>query len=534
MSMGLVLHASWIMTPHEVGAPRGDASGIEFMKYMTGGIHLFRMQLFFVLAGFFACLLVRKRGVRSFAWNRFQRVALPLAVFWCLLWPVMMTQWMAGRQQSGALPLPYPAWQITIGVFQNMTFSTTATFHLWFLYYLCLIYVGAIGIRSALLLIDRQGVLRTLCSNVAGYIVSRRWNVLALALITAPALFLCRDFAGIGNNRSRLEPDWGGLASYAIYFVVGWFIFRNAERLPGMLRGWKWCLAAGVLMTIPSYYFSIWAQTHGYETPAYPFLTNGDVQYDEAQQRYRYPEFRDQLLAAEPGSAAFTIRQNLPDDIVKYVAAHESLTENQLAGFLEGMNKSVLADPEFLSEADLSRIPLPNVVDSSIGRSTARLNQAEVTLMNRAVLNASFDGVFHGRDRDQPNYTPIRVAFCYLYSLGSWLMIVGCLGFSQHFFPDQNRFWRYFSDASYWFYLLHLPIQAQFLYWFGGEPWHWSLKFGLYVFGTLAILLPTYHYLVRPSWIGWLLNGRRFPVWRLPSKEQTVAESEPIEKRLPA
>ena len=42
---------------------------------VDAGIHMFRMQLFFLLAGFFACLLVRKRGVGSFLRNRFFRIA---------------------------------------------------------------------------------------------------------------------------------------------------------------------------------------------------------------------------------------------------------------------------------------------------------------------------------------------------------------------------------------------------------------------------------------------------------------------------
>ena len=75
MSMGIVLHAAWIMTPGESGAPMTDVSASTVTSYIDAGIHMFRMQLFFLLAGFFACLLVRKRGVGSFLRNRFFRIA---------------------------------------------------------------------------------------------------------------------------------------------------------------------------------------------------------------------------------------------------------------------------------------------------------------------------------------------------------------------------------------------------------------------------------------------------------------------------
>ena len=92
MSMGLVLHAAWLMVPEDAGAPRIDASANRVTEYVCLVIHTFRMQLFFVLAGLFACLLVRKRGASRFIVNRLHRIALPLVLFWMILCPIMMYQ----------------------------------------------------------------------------------------------------------------------------------------------------------------------------------------------------------------------------------------------------------------------------------------------------------------------------------------------------------------------------------------------------------------------------------------------------------
>jgi hypothetical protein len=39
-------------------------------------------------------------------------------------------------------------------------------------------------------------------------------------------------------------------------------------------------------------------------------------------------------------------------------------------------------------------------------------------------------------------------------------------------------------------------------------PWHWVGKLALILLPSFAILLLTYHYLVRNTWLGKFLNGR--------------------------
>ena len=70
---------------------------------------------------------------------------------------------------------------------------------------------------------------------------------------------------------------------------------------------------------------------------------------------------------------------------------------------------------------------------------------------------------------------------------------------------------RYVSDASYWIYLVHLPIVVALQILVSRLPWHWSIKFPLILVVGLAVLFATYHYLVRATFVGQFLNGRRYP-----------------------
>ena len=93
--------------------------------------------------------------------------------------------------------------------------------------------------------------------------------------------------------------------------------------------------------------------------------------------------------------------------------------------------------------------------------------------------------------------------------LYAWGMCIGLIGLFQAVLNRDRPSARYLSDASYWMYLIHLPliIVGQGLV----RDWNMPalLKF-LLVCGTVsAILLATYHFLVRYTPVGTLLNGKR-------------------------
>lgn len=70
---------------------------------------------------------------------------------------------------------------------------------------------------------------------------------------------------------------------------------------------------------------------------------------------------------------------------------------------------------------------------------------------------------------------------------------------------------RYVADSSYWLSLMHLTVLAFFAGLLHEVPLHWTITYPLQLAGTLVVLFVSYRYLVRSTFIGAILNGRRYP-----------------------
>jgi glucan biosynthesis protein C len=79
-------------------------------------------------------------------------------------------------------------------------------------------------------------------------------------------------------------------------------------------------------------------------------------------------------------------------------------------------------------------------------------------------------------------------------------------------FAESPRPWiAWISDASYWSYLLHLPVTVALQIWVVDKAWPGPLKYAVVLGGTLVVCFGTYRLFVRHTWIGAALNGKRLP-----------------------
>ena len=96
-----------------------------------------------------------------------------------------------------------------------------------------------------------------------------------------------------------------------------------------------------------------------------------------------------------------------------------------------------------------------------------------------------------------------------LYSVASWGWTFALIGLTLRYFADFNPVRRYLADASYWIYLAHLPLVVALQFAVAPLTWPAPLKLGIILVLSMAMLVLSYHWLVRFSFIGAILNGRK-------------------------
>jgi hypothetical protein len=107
-----------------------------------------------------------------------------------------------------------------------------------------------------------------------------------------------------------------------------------------------------------------------------------------------------------------------------------------------------------------------------------------------------------------------------VYPIAQWCWVFAFVGAAQRYLSGHSPTRRYIADSSYWLYLMHLPVLVPIGVVFQALDLHWTIEYTLTLAATMAVLLVSYHTMVRFTFIGAILNGRRHP--RPPSP--TVAQ----------
>jgi ABC-type multidrug transport system ATPase subunit/peptidoglycan/LPS O-acetylase OafA/YrhL len=101
-----------------------------------------------------------------------------------------------------------------------------------------------------------------------------------------------------------------------------------------------------------------------------------------------------------------------------------------------------------------------------------------------------------------------RLWYSAAYAIASWTWSFAIIGTALRFCSGASPARRYVADASYWIYLVHLPLIFFLQGAVAAALWPWAMKFGAILLVAFALLFASYHFLVRRSFVGALLNGR--------------------------
>ena len=107
--LGVVLHGTLSFFPSQIWIVGDDQTSVGASSLFFV-IHLFRMASFFLIAGLFGHMMLKRRGTAGFIKNRLIRIAAPLAAFWgpVMAGIVAVLVWNASLHGLAAADAPPP------------------------------------------------------------------------------------------------------------------------------------------------------------------------------------------------------------------------------------------------------------------------------------------------------------------------------------------------------------------------------------------------------------------------------------------
>jgi len=269
---GIALHAAhpyieglrgWVTTE----APSTALAGLWYT------IHMFRMPLFFLIAGFFGRMMLERRGTAGFVKDRTRRILVPLVVGLPVVMLITGAAYFLGALATGAdlgaLQPPRPP----TGVAERSVLAINLM-HLWFLYYLVLFYVGTLVARlAAAKLLGRDGRFHRALDRIVGFALRGVWGPVVLALPIAVYYSSLDHWSSWGGLPAPfyLVPDVGALLPYGLFFGFGWLLHRQQHLLFALDKRWPvyGALAIGAWVV---------CRTIGGSTPHWgPYLQGGEL-----------------------------------------------------------------------------------------------------------------------------------------------------------------------------------------------------------------------------------------------------------------
>jgi glucan biosynthesis protein C len=231
--LGIVLHGTLSFLPGvaSIGWPIVDRSPSQLLETAIYVVHVFRMSVFFVIAGFFAHLTFHSKGAAGFMRNRAMRILVPLVVGYVILTPLQVAVifWAFMKSHGGALPTRFHG-----GASRSIPLT-----HLWFLYYLLIFYALTLTGRAIIVgWIDSRGVIPRITDRVIRLLLNSYAAPFVLAAPFAACLYITRPIWVIPMPEFGLTPQPSAIIEFGTAFLFGWLLHRQVDLLSALARGW--------------------------------------------------------------------------------------------------------------------------------------------------------------------------------------------------------------------------------------------------------------------------------------------------------
>ena len=254
MLFGILFHAAITYVDVETSAAwtvRDLESSSVFLTFLVSYIHIFRMPVFMVVAGFFAALLFYERSPRKMIINRVKRILNPFVVAILILWPICNLAFIYSISIfSGAKNIEAEEsinfLDFLLNTFLNLdTFIPKNTLHLWFLYYLMMFCVVSFMFG---LLFKRFPFFTSKISLVFNKIIKKPiLKIIVFSVLTYVLLQFIENETVVS-----FVPHVNTFGYYFYFYMFGWVLFKSKSLLSTFKNHDWFLIISGTLLYIGS------------------------------------------------------------------------------------------------------------------------------------------------------------------------------------------------------------------------------------------------------------------------------------------
>ncbi len=243
MLLGLVLHSAITYSEYTYKWPLKDFAVHISNDFIVSIIHSFRMQVFFLVAGFFGSMLFYERGLFKMIKNRVKRIILPFIVFIFSLSPIL------------AFAFTYTK-LVFEGDISTLTLSPGIiiprhTLHLWFLYYLSLF---TLLVTCLACFLRKMPHLSNKILSMFKWVIHRSFlRIIIFSSITAIILILTGSHQVSPSTSFIPEPNT--FIYYLIFYLVGWILYKSKEMLVSLIKN-DWFFVVLAISLFSFYFFA--------------------------------------------------------------------------------------------------------------------------------------------------------------------------------------------------------------------------------------------------------------------------------------
>lgn len=231
--LGIVIHAglSLMEFPLDKMWPYKYSENSLFFDVLVLFIHTFRVPVFFVLAGFFMEMSLKKYSRVTLLIKKIKRIGIPLFFGTLLLYPIIEYAMLSAN-------LGYHSIRKFIDYFEVSHYSFA---HLWFLYYLFIFYIVHIIVSPSL------------CSIRDGMGKKYGWRLIwipVVLVIFAILVLVYINRKGFDGDYT-LIPNIGSVLYFIGFYILGFVVFNIKEWMVYLEKYFK------IFFTIGGLLFSI-------------------------------------------------------------------------------------------------------------------------------------------------------------------------------------------------------------------------------------------------------------------------------------